>query len=198
VWVLQGEEEWGRRLVRETQRPLLLPVRDRSMMAASGGGAGAVPALSSADVAAATPRKLPAKPRASKSPAKSKRGPTAAGKKGGDGKQFSCHYCRQKRADIVDCPQHVEGHRWCGSCIRNHLGLDIEEIRANPTKFWPDGCAVAPRLSRPSLMTAPFPPGPNDLLARVDLQLSALHQELHLLPLPRKCRRQAEGRVRRA
>ena len=81
-------------------------------------------------------------------PTKSKRGP-GAGKKGGDGKQFSCHYCRQKRGDIVACPKHVEGHRWCGSCIRNHFKMDIEEIRANPTKLWPDGCA--PLLNRPSL-----------------------------------------------
>ena len=123
------------------------------MMAASGGaalaGAGTVsaaPVTPSASAATTKAPKLPPKPRASKSPAKSKRG-AAAGKKGADGKQFSCHYCRQKRADIVDCPQHVEGHRWCGSCIRNHLGHDIEDIRANPTKFWPDGCAVAPRLS---------------------------------------------------
>lgn len=53
---------------------------------------------------------------------------------------FSCHYCRQKRADIVTCNKQVEGHRWCGSCIRNHLGEDLKNIRDNKDKLWPAGC----------------------------------------------------------
>ena len=53
---------------------------------------------------------------------------------------FSCHYCRQKRPDIVQCPQHAEGHRWCGSCVRNHLNLKIEDIKADVPAAWPDGC----------------------------------------------------------
>ena len=81
--------------------------------------------------------KAPPKQRAPKA----ERGPVKGAKAaGGDEKKYSCHYCRQKRGDIVSCPQHVEGHRWCGSCVRNHLGLDIEKIRLNPSKAWPEGC----------------------------------------------------------
>jgi hypothetical protein len=112
----------------------------------SGGAApSAARSLSSASQPSPKPARSPgprSKQPAKQRPVKAQRGAAGANKKGGDAKQFSCHYCRQKRGDIVPCPKHVEGHRWCGSCVRNHLGLDIEKIRVDPTKYWPDGCAA--------------------------------------------------------
>ena len=109
---------------------------------------------------------------------KAQRGSAGKSKKNPAQKAFSCHYCRQKRADIVTCPKHTEGHRWCGSCVRNHLGLDIEKIRRNKDKIWPDGCATQPLVE----------PLRVQQLTRA-VQMPTLHQDLHVQPLPRTHRR---------
>ena len=114
--------------------PLARPVRSLSSAAA--------PGLPPTEPPLPSPR-----PRAAsklRGAAKAQRGSAGKSKKNPAQKAFSCHYCRQKRADIVTCPKHTEGHRWCGSCVRNHLGLDIEKIRRNKDKIWPDGCAAQP------------------------------------------------------
>eukprot|EP01047_Picozoa_sp_COSAG01_P129576 COSAG01_NODE_59044_length_302_cov_1.024631_1_plen_85_part_01 len=72
-------------------------------------------------VMATSARSLSSAPR----PAVKSRKPAAAAANDAKKPFSSCHYCRQKRADIVTCTVHKEGHRWCGSCVRNHLGLDI-------------------------------------------------------------------------
>ena len=118
--------------------PLARPVRSLSSAAA--------PGLPPTEPPPPSPR-----PRAAsklRGAAKAQRGSAGKSKKNPAQKAFSCHYCRQKRADIVTCPNHTEGHRWCGSCVRNHLGLDIEKIRRNKDKIWPDGCAASPSPCR--------------------------------------------------
>ena len=149
--------------------PLARPVRSLSSAAAPPGPPPAEPPPPSPRPRAAS--KL-------RGAGKAQRGSAGKSKKNPAQKAFSCHYCRQKRADIVTCPKHTEGHRWCGSCVRNHLGLDIEKIRRNKDKIWPDGCATQPLVE----------PLRVQQLTRA-VQMPTLHQDLHVQPLPRTHRR---------
>ena len=139
-----------------SQTALIAPLRVGMMGAEPSAGPLARPvrSLSSAAAPGLPPTEPPPpspRPRAAsklRGAAKAQRGSAGKSKKNPAQKAFSCHYCRQKRSDIVTCPKHTEGHRWCGSCVRNHLGLDIEKIRRNKDKIWPDGCAASPLSNR--------------------------------------------------
>ena len=109
--------------------------------------------------------------------------PTSLGKKRRDGPGSSCHFCRQKRTRLFNCPYQNGGHRWCDICLRAHFGVSVDELQVDARRIWPHGCprctkmcdcsACKPKANQRIVPAAPSVVGPTTPAPATALQRSS-------------------------